>query len=202
MARMSRSDQLAQFLQGGFKQGADAFKDGYGRASAQKRADSLRQQNPGARVTVGADGGESVDPRDPLSNLLRGQQINSLQEERDDRAVERYADKVDKSGVTKVTPVLEQAEKSFKGKSVGPIMNMLPTSLQGVAANVKSRIGEAMNKPEWMGAGEEFQDLTSLINIDTRAFAGAAQTQFEQAKQEVEKGLQAGGSPDQVRAGI
>lgn len=170
----SRVSQLAEFLKGGMDIGAKGF---------------------GGAV-------DAMSKQSGLDNTLKQAQLNALEQERNDRATERYSQAVDKSGVPQVAPALETAEKSFAGKSVGPIMNMLPTGLQGIAANIKSRAGEMLNVPEWKGAGEEFQDLQRLMNIDTRAFAGAAQTKFEQAKQEVEKGLQAGASPEQVRSGI
>lgn len=157
----------------------------------------------GKGIDAGSHGAvQALKPQDPLSDLLKMKQMESLDEERNDRRVERTSQAVDKSGIPQVAPALEKAEGSFQGKSVGPWMNALPGSVQGVANNIKSRIGEMFNYEPWKGAGEEFQDIQTLMNIDTRQFAGAAQTKFEQAKQEVEKGLQAGASPEQVRAGI
>jgi alkanesulfonate monooxygenase SsuD/methylene tetrahydromethanopterin reductase-like flavin-dependent oxidoreductase (luciferase family) len=81
-------------------------------------------------------------------------------------------------------------------------MNVLPEGLQGVVANVRSRLGEALNKPEWKGSGEEWQELQRLRNIDIRSFSGSAQTMAEAARQMIEKGVQAGGSPEQVKRGM
>ena len=179
MPRTSRVDQLAEFLQSGMKSGADAVRTGYeGKLKANAAAN------------------------DPLTQLLKAQQLQALQDDRRDRATERFAGAVEKSGIPQIAPALQSAEKSFQGKSVGPVLNMLPEAVQGIAANVKSRAGEMLDKPEWKGAGEEWQELTRLRNIDVRQFAGASQTQAESAKQMIEKGLQAGGSPDQVKRGM
>lgn len=179
----SRSDQLAAFLSGGFQQGGKAIEGGWDSAS--------REQ-----IAKAGAGDHNLD------RLLKLKQLQSLEGERTDRAVERFSGNVEKSGIPQATPALQAAEKSFKGKSVGPIMNVLPEPVQGVAANVKSRLGEFLGKKDWQGSGEEFQDLSRLRNIDVRQFAGAAQTQAETAKQMIEKGMQAGGSPDQVRQGM
>jgi len=165
-----------------------------------KAVEDLRQRYP--EQDVGAEG-VYIRERDQLSNYLRGQQIDALQEERDRKRVQDVADRVEKTGLAKIAAPLQQAEKSFKGKSVGPFLNILPVGIQAGVTNIMSRIGESRYGPEsWKGAGEEFQDLQKLMNIDTREFTGASATRFEQARKEVEQGLRMGGSAEQVARGI
>lgn len=147
-------------------------------------------------------GDASVGGAQEGMNLLGLLNLQERQQNAVDRKVREVADRTEKEGIPQMAPALHAAKAKFQGKSVGPIMNMLPTSVQGVAANLKSRAGEALGKDDWKGAGEEFQELQRLMNIDIRQFAGAAQTQMETAKQMIEKGIQAGGSKEQVKRGM
>lgn len=164
----------------------------------QESVNSMSQKYPGRSVKTGdtsVGGTEQPNPM-ALANMY------DRQDARADRQQREVADRVDKQGIPETSQALAGVDRSFKGASVGPIMNAMPTSLHGPAANIKSRLGELLGKPEWQGAGEEYQDLNRLMNIDTRNFAGSAQTAHEMGRQMSEKGLGMGGSTDQVRQGI
>lgn len=175
---------LENWLQGQQVEGAKQLKEQYGANTPVKIGDAFIG-NPEANASVIA-----------------------AEREREDRAVERLGEKVDKSGIAEIAPALRQAESSFKGSSVGPIINMLPTGVHSSVANVMSRVSESpLGKylgvsDTWKGAGEEFQDLQKLLNIDTRKFTGANSTKFEVARKKVEQGLRMGGSKEQVAKGI
>lgn len=175
---------LENWLQGKQVEGAKQLKEQYGPNTPVKIGDAFIG-NPEANISA---------------------QLAS--QEREERAVERLGDKIDKSGIAETAPALRQAESSFKGTSVGPGINILPTGLHGGVANIMSRVAESplgkyMGVQEsWKGAGEEFQDLQKLLNVDTRKFTGANATKFEIARKEVEQGLRMGGSKEQVAKGI
>lgn len=198
-ALQAQEGELRKFLQADASDRKVAEADA-ARVKSRTLFDELKSQYPKDGINIDANGGISVQPKEP--NPLGLLNLQDRQEARTDRQVREIADRTEKEGIPQMAPALQSAKAKFQGKSVGPLMNMLPTSLQGVAANVRSRAGEMLGKDDWKGSGEEFQELQRLMNIDIRQFAGAAQTQMETAKQMIEKGIQAGGSADQVRRGM
>ena len=164
---------------------------------SRKMAEELAQRYGNRPVSASGTGGVSIGGTPDYSARMFGI------DDRIERRTGALADDIDKAGINQIAPALKGAEKAWQGgKSVTPALNMLPSLLQGPAANMKGAIGKAMGWKEWEGAGDEYQELSRLMNIDVRKFAGAAQSKHEAGRQMAEKGMQAGGTPDMVKRGM
>lgn len=171
---------------------------------AKQLRDELNNSGGGknTRYSVGLspEGGVNISESEAqpmsLATLLGAQS-------RQDNLVKDVSHDLDKQGVPETSSALEGVNKSWQGgKSVTPLLNALPESIQGAAANLKSRAGEFLGKDDWKGAGEEFQSIKRLMNIDTRNMSGQAVSKHEAGRQMVEKGMALGGNPEMVRQGI
>lgn len=104
-------------------------------------------QFKGQNITLNAGGGVSVSARDPLIGLLRKEQMENLQNERERKALQDLADRSTKAGTAQIVPGLRRAQKAIPGlftegnrpklKSVGGWKNLIPTGLAPVAEDLK-----------------------------------------------------------------
>lgn len=180
---------------------ADRIHQGQVESDMQRAQDLSKALGGKSAVHVGT---ASINPENAnLGNAVAWANLKERQETRVDRQKREITDRLDKSGIPQGSQALGAVDASWKGgKAFGPIVNALPTPVQGAVANVSSRIGEFFDIDSLKGTGEEFQAVQRLMNIDTRQFTGANSTKFEVGRKLVEQGQSLGGSPEQVKQGI
>lgn len=107
----------------------------------------------------------------------------------------------------KVTPGIVSSPETVDPstfKSVGPVASGLPNWLIGtsewIGKKAREKGIEGIGLPE--GALEERSGWQRLINIDTRYMTGVAAAAHEQARTDLEKALQFGGSPEATQAAL
>jgi len=199
----SRADQLAAFLSKGYDRGADAFRDASNQ-SAQMDIEGQRARQMEAWRQAQLEEREKDrklrESEGAENRALRKATQQSLDHARDERKDERLVQVIDKSGLPETLPALIGA-KQYEGKSHIPGINLLPNSMQGLAANIKGGLGEMFGVEKWKGSGEEFQKMQRLLNMDIRQLSGTAVTAYEEGRKMVEAGMK-GGSAAQVKLGI
>lgn len=178
--------------------------------SEQKRAtlEGLLRANPKSAVSVGD---LSVNPEGE-NNLMALLNLQERQDARNDRDLVTLGNRVEKEGIPNTMSALANLEggtaapdkggiitnPKYEVKSAGPYANTI-RSLPGgqLALNLGEKAGLM---PE--GAEKESTLIQRLINADIRNLSGTAVTAYEQGRQNVEKGMTAGGNPEMIKLGI
>ena len=125
---------------------------------------------------------DQLRPEDPLNALLRKQQMDNLQEERDQRQVQHLEQRSGQAGTAQVVPSLQQAEEAIPGlytkgmqetpklKSMGGGKQLIPNFL----VSPLERFG-VLDK----GAAKERQALQDLQNMKVYDASGKAINEAE-----------------------
>jgi len=170
-----------------------------------QQAKSLRQEL-GPEVGVNVEG-VSIQPRDQL----RAMQLKEMQARQGDQALTKVGERVAKADLPTTFAAAANLEKGTAGpsglgmikdpnyevKGAGPVANMVRSLPGGQGMlNIGERVG-LMPK----GASQETALAQRLMNMDIKNLSGTAVSAAEQGRQNIEKGLSAGGDPNLVKLG-
>lgn len=170
-------------------------------------AKAIQAANPaGTHVTMG-DKSVGINTPDPITILLKKQAIDERNDARDDKDLVHLGERIDKGGIPNAMSGLANLETgtndsgkggiltdpSYQVKSAGPVANMLPQ----FAKNIGEKVG-LMPK----GSADEAALIQRLVNADIKALSGSAVSTHEMGRQNVEKGMSAGGDPNLIKIGI
>lgn len=190
MPRTSRSDQLAEFLQGGLKQGAASVQSGF--ETANKRQLSASQ----AQATAA---------KDDLDRRLKESQLESLNEERINRATSQLEGRSSQAGTAQVVPALQRGNTAIPGlfgddpnaqpeyKSVGGFKTLLP--------NIAVAPLEALGLLD-KGATAERNALQELQNVKIYDSSGKAINEAESKRLSDSMGLRGITNPEEITAAL
>lgn len=175
------------------------------------RGEAERQGlTPGKYSISASEGGMNINPEatNPLISLGLQDRIAA----RDDRDLTKVGERIAKADLPVALAAAANLERGtaaggkggiltnpdYEVKSAGPIANAvrgLPGG-QGML-NIGERVG-LMPK----GSGEELALAQRMMNMDIKNLSGSAVSAAEQGRQNIEKGLTAGGDPNLVKLGM
>lgn len=215
MARQrEQSDSRLSELIKGKQLEQDAIDSNVGRAREQAEKQGLQ---PNEYSITANQSGFGVNPEDKLGNWLKGMQIKNATEEKNDRAVERFADRQNKLNIAPRTADMLGVESATRGangeggmltnplykpKTASRTLGYTPDFMKPAVIG----IGEALNEkfPSLgfeKGTGKEAQALQSLMNTQIKSESGAAVNLHEQGRQDIANGTKSGDS-EQIRRGV
>lgn len=198
IAELVKSDELGQ----------RAVEANLRRANEQAEHQGLK---PGEYSVTASEKGIGVNPEDKLNNWLRGQQVQNAMDEKQNRAVERFADRSNKLGIPARSADLMGLEATtaspggkggmltnpnYKAKSASKVLGWTPDFAKPAVAS----IGEAMGGFE-KGTGAEQQALQALYNSQIKSESGAAVNMHEQGRQDIALGTKTGDS-EAIKRGV
>lgn len=177
------------------------------------RGEAARQGlKPGKYSMAASPGSFSVNPEN--ENPLIGLNLADRQMARDDHDLTKVGERVAKAELPISIAAAANLERgtadaksgqggmitnpNYEVKSAGPIANLIRGVPGGQGMlNIGEKVG-LMPK----GSGNEMALAQRLMNMDIKNLSGTAVSAAEQGRQNIEKGLTAGGSPDLVKVGI
>lgn len=172
----------------GAQQRQKADLDAARQAQEIAQAQALRKQY-GNDANIGV-GGIHIGAKDPLSALLRQEQMRNLQDERSRKAIQDIEDRATKAGTAQIVPGLQRGEEAIPGlftseknvplKSVGGIKTLAPD----FAVPLLEKAG-IMPK----GASKERTALQELKNVKIYDSSGKQINENEMKRIETAMGL-------------
>lgn len=206
---MTKDDFLRALL-GGSSQGASGYENvqknqlALEKQKAEAQAlDELRQKY-GENVNVHV-GDVSVGAKDPLMALLRKEQMQKTDQERQDKALESFGKRIESAKIPEITGTLKDIQASIpaKGqdfKSIGGLKSAVPTFATPFAEFIGKLTGGKVGLPE--GASQERQALEAAKQLVRHPLYGSALTPSEKASFEAGFGALVGANTDDVRKNL
>lgn len=184
-----------------------AIQNNFARSEAAARQAGLK---PGKYSVAASANSMGYNPESENPLAMIG--LMERKQARDDKDLVTYGNRIEKAGIPQAQSAFANLEQGtakdgnggilsnpkYEPKFTGPVANTV-RSLPGgqLALNIGEKLG-LMPK----GSQDEQALVQRLLNIDTRNFSGSAVSAHEQGRQNIEKGMSAGGDPNLIKMGI